>query len=737
MRHVVIVLVLGACNVTLAVETDHWVAIVERAAEQHGEVARRAAAFVADHRPGRDDAINAAIVAETIKYALKARAEFPWARKLSDDRFLNDVLPFASLDETPELWREKLYNICKPMVAGCKTSSEAAHAINQKLFDAVNVHYHRGRKKANQSPSESIAQGKASCTGLSILLVNACRSVGIPARIVGVANWKEIEGNHTWVEIWDEDGWHFMGADEPDSRGLDHAWFEGRAAQAVPGDPKYAIWATSFQPTGNHFPMVWSPEDKSVPAVDVTARYLKSALPEMDHTWSFRLWDRPGGKRLWASVMVTNDSTGIVGRFSTRAGTCDLNDMPQIELRDGREYEITLMHNGCVRRSKLDLTGRDSRTVDLHWSECTPALFDTADFAPLSEVAAEALVNGEMKKVFGAMLGSTRQSEISQKCFKTGDHKLRFRERRFGRQPDDGYSLWISLHGGGGAPTAVNDRQWKNQIELYEPEEGIYIAPRAPTDTWNLWHQAHVDGLLDRLIETYVAAQNVNPNRVYLLGYSAGGDGVYQLAPRMADRFAAASMMAGHPNESKPLGLRNLPFAIFMGGDDAAYDRNKVAQSWGDQLAALQRDDPQGYPHRVTIYAGLGHWMEGRDKEALPWMAAQTRNPWPSRVVWYQDDVTHTRFYWLEIEDEDAKKGTTIRAYVTGQTIAITSDDVSKITLRLRDALIDLDKPITVTANGKVVYQGHVARTMYAVQQSFSQRYDVPAASTALLTVDW
>jgi poly(3-hydroxybutyrate) depolymerase len=42
--------------------------------------------------------------------------------------------------------------------------------------------------------------------------------------------------------------------------------------------------------------------------------------------------------------------------------------------------------------------------------------------------------------------------------------------------------------------------------------------------------------------------RGVNPDKVYLLGYPAGGDGVWQLAPRMADRFAAAAMMAGHPN---------------------------------------------------------------------------------------------------------------------------------------------------------------------------------------------
>ena len=61
------------------------------------------------------------------------------------------------------------------------------------------------------------------------------------------------------------------------------------------------------------------------------------------------------------------------------------------------------------------------------------------------------------------------------------------------------------------------------------------------------------------------------------MGYSAGGDGVYQLAPRMADRLAVASMMAGHPNDASPLGLRNIGFAIHVGALDSGYNRNKVA----------------------------------------------------------------------------------------------------------------------------------------------------------------
>lgn len=125
----------------------------------------------------------------------------------------------------------------------------------------------------------------------------------------------------------------------------------------------------------------------------------------------------------------------------------------------------------------------------------------------------------------------------------------------------------------------------------------------------------------------------MNPNKVYVLGYSAGGDGVYQLVPRMADHWAAAAMMAGHPNGVSPLSLRNVPFALQVGSDDAAYNRNKVGKEYGEQLAKLRTDDPKGYEHFVKIHEGKPHWMGGEDKVALPWVAKFARNPVPEKVV--------------------------------------------------------------------------------------------------------
>src|SRR5262249_10700575 len=250
------------------------------------------------------------------------------------------------------------------------------------------------------------------------------------------------------------------------------------------------------------------------------------------------------------------------------------------------------------------------------------------EFARQPLTKAEAAAARELLwKAHAARVERDRAAEVKARLLKDGDREMPFSYKTFGKKPAGGWSLWISLHGGGGAPKEVNDRQWEDQKKLYTVEEGIYPAPRAPTDPWNLWHEAHIDRLFGRLIEDLIVLEGVNPDRVYVLGYSAGGDGVYQLAPRMADYWAAAAMMAGHPNGVSLLSLRNVPFALQVGGKDSAYDRNKVGREYGEQLDRLRKDDPGGYEHLVKIYENKGHWMDGEDRVALPWMARHTRNP--------------------------------------------------------------------------------------------------------------
>lgn len=652
---------------------DHAAAIqafVRDAAREFGEPGAKAAAFLVAGMPAADQrALTKEFLLENLRLALRARESFPWAKQVPDELFLDYVLPYAQLDEPRDSWRPKFHAMCGDIVRDCKTATAAVQALNSKLFLQIGVKYDTGRKRPNQSPKESIEQGKASCTGLAIILANACRSVGIPARIAGTALWTNKRGNHTWVEVWDGT-WHFTGAAEPTPDGLDRAWFTGDAAKAVATDPTHAIWANTWHPCKEHFPLVWDPSNTSVPAVNVTHHYT-------------------GADKNKASDAATKSAVATIHlRVLDEVGNAPSKPTVAIPI------------------PTTALTKAEAATaIDLVWDQ------------------------------WRAQQAPTRVEEMKDQLLTLGDKKMRFLIRTFGTAPADGRSLWISMHGGGGAPAQVNDQQWKNQLRLYAPPEGLYIAPRAPTDNWNLWHEAHIDDLFDRLIENCVLLNNVNPDKVYLMGYSAGGDGVYQLAPRMADRFAAASMMAGHPNDASPLGLYNLPFAIFSGADDAAYNRNQVAAEWGAKLDALAKENPGAYPHRLTIYPGLGHWMKGNDAEAVPWMAKLTRNPWPKQMVWHQAGRLHGRFYWLALPEGIAKPGLTIRGGVANNVITLDAPDVPRLILRLHDRLVDLDQPIKVLLNGKTVFEGKVSRQADAILKSLQQRADPHSAATALLEV--
>lgn len=317
------------------------------------------------------------------------------------------------------------------------------------------------------------------------------------------------------------------------------------------------------------------------------------------------------------------------------------------------------------------------------------------------------------------------QAEWENGVITIGDLNMKFEYRIFGVKPASGRDLYISMHGGGGTTKQVNDSQWRNQIGLYSPKQGVYVAPRAPTDTWDLWHQKHIDDFFARLIEGAVLCLDVNPDRVYIMGYSAGGDGVYQLAPRMADRLAAAAMMAGHPNETSPLGLRNIGFTIHVGELDHGYNRNKVALEWKQKLENLHLADPGGYAHKVVVHKGLGHWVNRQDAVALEWMAGFTRTPYPKKVVWKQDDVTHQQFYWLELPEDQVRERSEVVAEITGQTISLSNvKDITKLTILLNDKLVDMNYPVKVIFEGRPLFSGKVPRKLDVIKRTFNRRHD-------------
>lgn len=296
----------------------------------------------------------------------------------------------------------------------------------------------------------------------------------------------------------------------------------------------------------------------------------------------------------------------------------------------------------------------------------------------------------------------------------------------------DGRALFISLHGGGGAPKEVNDEQWDNQTMLYNVHKGdVYLCPRGIMDTWDLHFNIETEPFYRAIIQLAVAYLEVNPNKVYLLGYSAGGDGVWRLATRHADYWAAASMMAGHPGDVSLLNLRNTPFMIWCGADDGAYNRNEECSKRIKEMSDLHKADPDGYIFSGNIIKGKGHWMDSQDTVAIEWMYKYTRNPYPKRIVWNQEEVLTPMFYWLKVPENEMMRNKQVIARYDGQTIDIDQCDYKHLSILLNDGMMNLDEPITVRYCGKEIFSGKVLRTAGHIKQSFAEIIEPSCASYA------
>ena len=340
---------------------------------------------------------------------------------------------------------------------------------------------------------------------------------------------------------------------------------------------------------------------------------------------------------------------------------------------------------------------------------------------------ADKSITEEEAKIASELIYSKRLEEIkreyykswAEKKFEMNGYEMKFEYNIHGAKPQDGRSLYISMHGGGNN-AEVNDQQWRNQINLYKPLEGIYLSPRAAVDEWDMWFKPHMDIFLEMIIQSAVAIMDVNPDKVYVMGYSAGGDGVYRIGPRMADHWAAASMMAGHPGNVSPLSLRNIGFSIWMGENDGAYNRNSEAARFGGLLDSLSHENPMAYKHTVHIVEGKGHWMDRVDTVAMSWMHEFKRNPYPDKVAWHQDDVVREKFYWLSVKKSDALPGMEVIVECKNNTINIIKNSYPTIDISLNDNLIDYNKPVKVIYEGKVLAKIKLSRNIGSIYKSIN-----------------
>ena len=334
--------------------------------------------------PADRDTMSLALLEENVRYAHHVRNTYTWAKQLPEEVYLTDVLPYYVVDEVRDAWRKELHDLFAPYVDSCQTMEEAIRAVNSRIPDVTGVHYNTRREKTNQSPRESMRQGMASCTGLSILLVDAYRAVGIPARFVGTASWHDNRGNHSWTEVWLDGKWRVTEYYFPSQ--LDHLWFMADAAKANPTDRTYAIYATRFGKADDWFPMVWCGEDDTaiedlpqfIGAENVTQHYIDLAheqqtrhLQADTHThlriagYKKQSTTNHSADRVAMGVDIFQ-GTEQMGGGLTAGPLRDMNDYFTILLPKNTTYELRYNDaNGNLQKQAVTL-GEEPMTVAIY-----------------------------------------------------------------------------------------------------------------------------------------------------------------------------------------------------------------------------------------------------------------------------------------------------------------------------------------------------------------------------------
>ncbi len=338
---------------------------------------KEAVAFLISYMPERDlQELSADFILENTDYAFMAREQFAWAKAIPDSVFFNDVLPYASLNEQRDKWRKDFFERFSKYVKDCKDIRSAIDSVNKNIRDEVMVDYNTKRKKPDQSPYESIEQNMASCSGLSILLTDAFRAVGIPSRIGGTPNWHDKRGNHNWNEVWIDGEWYFT---EYYPSGLNKSWFLADAGKSIPDNPEHAIYASSWKPTGIHFPLVWDFSIKYVPAVNVSERYIKlykeaeaakkiaethvaiKVMMFKDDVCTFQ-----GDDRVEVNVDVFCGADQV-GGGRTAGPTQDMNDVLEFVLEKNKEYSFNYVSEaGQIKAIKLNVAN-EPQTLKLYY----------------------------------------------------------------------------------------------------------------------------------------------------------------------------------------------------------------------------------------------------------------------------------------------------------------------------------------------------------------------------------
>ncbi len=124
--------------------------------------------------------------------------------------------------------------------------------------------------------------------------------------------------------------------------------------------------------------------------------------------------------------------------------------------------------------------------------------------------------------------------------------------------------LIISLHSRSASGNYLRDVDRFGTIDAIESGmrlDACVLAPQATGDRWDAEK-------IMKDVEYVIAKWNIDPDRVYAIGMSMGGDGVAELASLYPDRIAAAIILGGGAPSAQADSMSQVPLWVIRGLND-------------------------------------------------------------------------------------------------------------------------------------------------------------------------
>ncbi|MDF1836902.1 MAG: hypothetical protein P1V35_03455 [Planctomycetota bacterium] len=256
------------------------------------------------------------------------------------------------------------------------------------------------------------------------------------------------------------------------------------------------------------------------------------------------------------------------------------------------------------------------------------------------------------------------------------------------------HPLILTLPAAGKKPAEHLRSAWTHQEVL---SAAILVCPSMPADT-KAWDQTMVGGQPGGLSHLFTVLRlaterfPVDPNRVFVVARGAGVPAAFAAGKYSPHQFAGIVGIAGGPKSVGPENFKSLPSVIFGGGADATEFHEK-SQTMGYKLSSLE--------------------VGGGEGAAWKWMQAQERIPHPEKLAVFTGEAvifnpSSNRVNWLRVAPIETGAFANAEVNRAENSLKIDSTGISHATLYLSDALVDLDRPIKVIANGVTTH--HTAR---------------------------